>query len=89
MLNTVTRYLFPSPHTFQHHKVCEKSVTELEHSQLSVLQDKEAHNDWFSIFNSRSGKLQLLKLIVDMSQSLESLILQRFMRLLIIHKAFN
>ena len=47
----------------------EKKVIELQHFQISVLQDKEVYNGWFLLFNTRFGKLRLVKLIVDMAPS--------------------
>ena len=38
-----------------------KVVLELQRSQFSVLQKKEAYNDWFFMFNCRIGELNLVK----------------------------
>ena len=49
-------------------KTFEKVVTELQHSQLSVLEDKETCRDWLIMLDIRFGNLQLVKLINDMTQ---------------------
>ena len=58
VLNAVNRYTFPSPHTCQKHRnfLKGKVLIELQDSQLSVLQEKEAYNDWFIMFDFRFGK---------------------------------
>ena len=64
-------------------------VIDLQHSQLSVLQDTEAYNDWFLKFYSRFCHLHLVTLVVDMSQSLEFFIVDRWMCPFNIHKPCN
>ena len=90
VLNTMNLYPFWSPHTCQCHKSLWKVVIELQHSQLSVLQDKEAYHDWFSFFFVfRFGKLYLAKLIVDMPQPLEHFIVDQCMCLFVIRVPCN
>ena len=62
---------------------------EIHHSQFSVLQDKEAYNDWFFLFNFRFCQRYQVKLVFDMPQSLENFLVDRWMCLIIIHKAFD
>ena len=48
--------------------------TELQSFRLSVLRDTEAYIDWCKMFKYKFAKLLLVKLIVDMRQSLEHFI---------------
>ena len=85
LLKTVNRYPFPFHNTCQYHKV----VIELKHSQLSVLQDEEAHNGWSFMSDFRFGKLYLVKLVVDIPQHVEQFIVYRCVCLFIICKLCN
>ena len=62
----------------------EKAVTELQYSQVSVLQDKEAFNFWYFMLNFKYGQLYLVKMIVEMPQSLEHFVVDLCMCLSII-----
>ena len=82
-------FIFISPYLSVSQKFVEKVAIGLQHSQLSVLQDKEACNDWFFMIDFRFGKLYLLKLVVDMSRFLENFIADRCMCLFIIRILCN
>ena len=89
MLNTVSRYPFPSPHTCQYRNRCYKIVLDLQHSQLSVLQLREAYNECFFMFDFRSDTLQLVELVTDRPKSPEFFIFGRCIRLSIFRMFFD
>ena len=90
MLRTVNWYPFPSSYICQYRKFLFKKVfTELQHSQIGVQQDEEAYKDWLFKFDFRFSQLDLVKLVVDMSQSLGLFIVHRCMGLFIIHIPCN
>ena len=62
----------------------EKVVTELQHSQFNLLHDEKDYNGWFFTFNLIFGKIFFAELIVVLPQSLEHLIVDHCMSLLVI-----
>ena len=72
MLKTVSHYIHFHLHILVNMaNFCGEVLLELQHSQLSVLQYEEAYKDWFFNIDFRFVKLYLVKLFVDMPQSLE------------------
>ena len=65
-------------------KECKNNVIELQYSQFTVLQGKEASFDWFFRFDFRFAELYFLKKIIALPQSLERVIVDGCMCLFII-----
>ena len=83
-------YPFASIHACQYRRFLKNEVVlELQHSQLSLLQDKEANNDCFIMFGSIFSKLHLVKLIADMSQPVAHSVIDRCICLFIINVPCN
>ena len=81
---------FPASSTCQYRKIIwKKGVIELQQTQISVLQDKEACREWFFQFNLRFSQLYFVKLVVGFSQSVEHFHLDHRMCFFIIQIACN